>query len=167
MTIALQEGLRGLFYAPFYSALALGAYKAEGADVRFVEAPKPGVAQDGLYDGTLDVVWGGPMRVNQVYEERANCDLVCFGEAVTRDPFMLIGRTPKPDFKIADLMSVKVATVSEVPTPWLCLQEDIRRAGFDPAKMNRVTDGSMPDNVAALRRGDVDVIQLFQPFAED
>ena len=44
MTIALQEGLRGLFYAPFYAALALGAYEQEGVDIRFVEAPRPGVA---------------------------------------------------------------------------------------------------------------------------
>jgi NitT/TauT family transport system substrate-binding protein len=167
MTIALQEGLRGLFYAPFYSALALGAYEKEGVEVKFVPAPRPGVAQDSLYDGSADVVWGGPMRVNQLYEQRPDCDLVCFGEAVTRDPFMLVGRAPKPGFTLADLMQVRVGTVSEVPTPWLCLQEDLRRAGLDPAALNRVSDRGMADNVAALRRGDIDVVQLFQPFAEE
>ena len=49
---------------------------------------------------------------------------------MTRDPFLLMGRTPKPDFKLADLKSVKLATVSEVPTPWLCLQNDLRLAGI-------------------------------------
>lgn len=29
MTIVLQETLRAVFYAPFYAALALGAYAAE------------------------------------------------------------------------------------------------------------------------------------------
>ena len=167
MTIVLQESLRGLFYAPYYSALALGAYEQEGVEVRFVEAPRPGVAQDALAGGTSDVAWGGPMRVNQVYEEQPDSDLVCFGEAVTRDPFILVGRTPRPDFTMADLTKVRVATVSEVPTPWLCLQEDLRRAGLDPAKLDRVTDGTMAANMAALRRGDVEVVQLFQPFAEE
>ena len=34
MAITLQESLRGLFYAPFYAALARDAYGAEGVDVR-------------------------------------------------------------------------------------------------------------------------------------
>ena len=41
MTITLQESLRGVFYAPFYAALALEAYREQGVDVRFVSAPRP------------------------------------------------------------------------------------------------------------------------------
>ncbi len=167
MAIILQEPLRGLFYAPYYAALALGAYEKEGVEVRFVSAPSPGQAPNALFDGTVDVAWGGPMRVNQLHDERADCDLVCFGEAVTRDPFLLVGRTPRPNFGLADLMAVRIATVSEVPTPWLCLQEDLRRARLDPDTLDRVADRSMADNMAALRRGEVDVVQLFQPLAEE
>ena len=167
MPIVLQESLRGLFYAPYYAALALGAYDREGVEVRFVSAASPGVAPNALFDGSADVSWGGPMRVNQLYQEREDCDLVCFGEAVTRDPFLLIGRTPRPNFTPVDLMSVRLATVSEVPTPWLCLQEDLRRAGLDPARLDRVADGGLADNMAALRGGDLDVVQLFQPLAEE
>ena len=133
MAVVIQELLRGLFYAPYYAALALGAYEQEGVEVRFVSAPSPGQAPDGLFDGTVDVAWGGPMRVNQMYEQRPDCDLVCFAEAVTRDPFLLIGRTPRPDFRLESLREARIGTVSEVPTPWLCLQEDLRRAGVDPA----------------------------------
>ena len=167
MAIILQESLRGLFYAPYYAALALGAYDKEGVEVRFVSAPNPRQAPNALFHGTVDVVWGGPMRVNQVYDQRAHCDLVCFGEAVTRDPFILVGRTPRPNFRVGVLLALRVATVAEVPTPWLCLQEDLRRAGVDPEGLDRVADRSMADNVAALRRGDVDVVQLFQPLAEE
>src|SRR4051794_39908275 len=166
MAIVLQESLRGLFYAPYYAALALGAYDKEGVEVGFVSAASLGAAPGALFDRSADVAWGGPMRVNQLYSERADCDLVCFGEAVTRDPFLLIGREARPDFKIADLMSVRIATVSEVPTPFLCLQHDLRLAGYDPAALDRVADGSMGENMAALRSGNVDVVQLFQPLAE-
>ena len=166
MTIVLQESLRGLFYAPYYAALALGAYEAEGVEVRFAAASGFGKAPDGLFGGTVDVAWGGPMRVNQLYGERADCDLVCFGEAVTRDPFLLVGGEERPDFTIADLMSVRIATVSEVPTPFLCLQHDVRLAGYDPAALDRVAGGTMAENMAALRAGTVDVVQLFQPLAE-
>ena len=166
MPLIVQESLRGLLYAPFYAAFSLGAYRREGLDVQFASAPNPAAAPDALFAGSVDVSWGGPMRVNQMYETRPDCDLVCFGEAVTRDPFLLLGRTPRPHFALGDLMKVRVATVSEVPTPWLCLQEDLRRAGFDPAALDRVADRSMPDNMAALRRSEIEVVQLFEPFAE-
>ena len=119
MAIVLQESLRGLFYAPYYAALSRGAYEAEGVEVRFVSAATPDSGPNALFDGTVDVSWGGPMRVNQLYAERADCDLVCFGEAVTRDPFLLVGRQPNPNFSPADLMKVRLGTVSEVPTPFL------------------------------------------------
>ncbi len=167
MAIVIQESLRALFYAPYYAALALGAYDKEGLEVRFVSAPRTGQAVNGLFHGTVDVVWGGPMRVNQVYDQRAHCDLVCFGEAVTRDPFILVGRTPRPNFRLGVLTALRIATVSEVPTPWLCLQDDLRRIGVDPADLNRIADRGMADNIAALRHGEVDVVQLLQPLAEE
>ncbi len=167
MAIVLQESLRGLFYAPYYAAFALGAYEKEGVEVRFVSAAAPDAGPNALFDGTVDVSWGGPMRVNQLYGERPDCDLVCFGEAVTRDPFLLVGRAPNPSFTPADLMRIRVATVSEVPTPWLCLQEDLRRAGLDPAELDRSSNRTMAENMAALRAGTIDVVQLFQPFAEE
>jgi len=107
------------------------------------------------------------MRVNQIYDQRAHCDLVCFGEAVTRDPFLLVGRTPRPNFRLAVLMALRIATVAEVPTPWLCLQEDLRRAGINPDLLNRTDDRGMADNTAALRYGEIDVVQLSQPLAEE
>ena len=167
MPITLQESLRGLFYAPYYSALALGAYRREGVAIGFVGAPAPAAAPLGLFDGTVDVAWGVPMRVMQTYDSRPDCDFVCFGEAVTRDPFFLIGWEPRLDFTLADLFGRRLTTVSEVPTPWLCLQEDLRRAGLDPDTLPRVADQSMANNAAALHRGGLDVVQLFQPFAEE
>src|SRR5262245_8316861 len=167
MAIVLQETLRAVFYAPFYAALALGAYKDEGLDVQLVTAPKPSAAARSLAEGRADVAWGGPMRVLHTYDMDPDCDLVCFCEVATRDPFFLVGRTAKADFRLADLLSVRLATVSEVPTPWLCLQEDMRRAGLDPARLERIGDRSMAQNSDALRRGEVDVVRLLEPFVEE
>jgi NitT/TauT family transport system substrate-binding protein len=167
MGIVLQEALRAVFYAPYYASLALRAYAEEGVEVVFTEAASPAAGALRLLDGTIDVAWGGPMRVNQTYAREPNCDLQCFCEVVTRDPFFLIGRVAKPDFKLVDLLGARVATVSEVPTPWLCLQDDLRRVGIDPDRVTRRAPSAMPDNVVALRKGDVDVIQVFEPFVDD
>jgi NitT/TauT family transport system substrate-binding protein len=165
MAITLQESLRAIFYAPFYAALARGAFDAEGVEIKFASSPRPQDAAVRLMNGTVDVCWGGPMRVNETHQQMPGCDIVCFGEVVGRDPFLLMGRRPpRPDFTLADLRSVRLATVCEVPTPWLCLQHDLREAGIDPACIDRVADQTMARNVEALRAGEVDVIQVFEPF---
>lgn len=167
MAIILQESLRAIFYAPFYVALARDAFGQEGVAVQFASAPRPGDAALGLFTGTTDVCWGGPMRVMETYQLRPDCDLVSFAEVVTRDPFLLIGRGVRENFSPADLLGLKLASVSEVPTPWMCLQEDVRRAGADPTRIARVSDRTMADNVAALRQGAVDVVQLFEPYVSE
>lgn len=167
MAIVLQEALRAPFYAPFYVALARGAFAAEGVEVSFVTSPNPDAAPDGLMRGSVDVGWGGPMRVILTHERSPALDLVCFCEVVARDPFFLVGREPRPDFKLADVTTLRLGSVAEVPTPWLCLQDDLRRAGVDPAAVRRVSDGTMTENIAALARGELDVVQLFEPFVEE
>ena len=164
MAIILQESLRAVFYAPFYVALARDAFAVEGVEIRFTSSPRPQDAALRLMDGTVDVCWGGPMRVMETYQKRPDCDIVSFAEVVTRDPFLLMGREPRPGFTLADLKSVRLATVSEVPTPWLCLQHDLRLAGIDPESISRVADRTMARNMAALKAGEVDVIQVFEPF---
>lgn len=165
MPLTLFEPFRAVFYTPFYAAHALDAYGAEGVDVRMVTSGAE-VTVSGLISGDTDVTWGGPMRIQYTYDQQPDCGVVSFCEIVTRDPFFLVGSEPRPDFQMLDLMTVRFGSVSEVNTPWLCLQEDLRRAGLDPSRVNRVEGNTMAQNDAALRAGDLDVIQIFQPFPE-
>ncbi len=166
MPIVLSENFRALFYAPFYAAHAIGAYQAAGVDVRLETSPDPAATSRALRAGSIDVMWGGPLRVLLTHEADPAADVVCFCDVVARDPFFVIGARPAPDFAMADLAGIRFASVSEVPTPWLCLQDDLRRARIDPASLDRVADRSMAENAAALRAGAVDAIQVFQPHAE-
>jgi len=51
-----------------------------------------------------------------------------------------------------------------VPTPWMCLQQDLRDQGMDPAKPARIADQPMTRNYVALKSGELDVMQTFEPF---
>ena len=166
MAIRLSENFRALFYAPFYAAEATGAFRDAGVEVALRPSTDPAAAQRALLGGEVDVMWGGPLRVMNTHHADPQSNLVCFCDVVARDPFFVIGKEPRPDFKFADLTRLKLATVSEVPTPWVCLQDDLRRAGLDPDRVDRITDRTMGDNEAALRDGTVDAIQVFQPYAE-
>lgn len=167
MPITLCESFRALFYTPFYLPFALGTYEAEGVEVTLSTSPSLDTVAQQLRDGIADVYWGGPMRIMVMRDRGDRPEILGFSEAITRDPFFLIGRAPKPDFRLSDLPGVRFASVTEVPTPWMCLQEDLRRAGIDPASLDRNTDRTMPGNAAALRAGQADVVQLFQPWAEE
>jgi NitT/TauT family transport system substrate-binding protein len=165
MRVKLSENFRAVFYAPFYATHALGFYASEGVAVDLLNSPAPAAATAGLLDGSIDLAWGGPMRVMKARDLDPASPLVCFCEVAARDPFFLVGKGDYSDFRLADLPRLKIATVSEVPTPWLCLQHDLREQGVDPERINRVADRTMADNLKALRQGELDVVQMFEPYA--
>jgi len=166
MRVRLYENYRFVLYAPFYAAHALGAYEQEGVEVELLPSPGPGRAEAALVAGEVEAMWMGPIRIMKAHEQDAASPLTAFAEVVCRDPFSLIGATPSPGFKLADLLGKRFASTSEVPTPWLCLEGDLRAAGIDPARLERLIGRTMPENVAGLRSGDIDVAQLFEPFVE-
>ena len=168
MTVTLIENFRAVFYAPFYAAFALKAYEDEGVDVRLETSAAADRTLKAVLSGTGQVSWGGPMRLLHAWDENPANGLVSFCEVVGRDPFYLMGREPNAGFRMSDLAAKgrAVAVVSEVPTPWYCLQYDLRLAGVDPASIQRAPARTMAENVALLRAGGVDVIQVFEPFAQ-
>jgi NitT/TauT family transport system substrate-binding protein len=166
MRLRLYENYRFVLYAPFYAAHALGAYADEGVEVELLPSPGPGKAEAALVAGEVEAMWMGPIRIMKAHERDAASPLTAFAEVVCRDPFSLVGATPSPEFKLADLLGKRFASVSEVPTPWLCLEGDLRAAGIDPARLERQIGRRMAESVAGLGSGEIDVAQLFEPFVE-
>ena len=71
MSIVLSENFRALFYAPFYAALATGAFRDAGVEVTLRPSPSPAAAARALRAGEVDVMWGGPLRVMMRARQRA------------------------------------------------------------------------------------------------
>jgi NitT/TauT family transport system substrate-binding protein len=164
--LRLFENYRFVLYAPFYAAHAIGAYRDEGLDIELLPSPGPGRAEAALLAGEVEVMWMGPIRVMKHHDEHPDSPLTAFAEVVCRDPFSLVGRRPNPEFAFPDLLGQRFASTAEVPTPWLCLEQDLRDAGVEPARLDRILDRGMPESIAGLRDGSVDVAQLFEPFVE-
>jgi NitT/TauT family transport system substrate-binding protein len=165
MRVLLSENFRAVFYGPFYATHALGFYTSEGVEVELLDSSAPAAAAAGLLDGSIDVAWGGPMRVMKARDQDPNSPLTCFCEVAGRDPFYLVGKHDPSTFRLADLARLKLGSVSEVATPWLCLQHDLRLQGVDPERIDRVADRTMAQNLEALRRSELDVAQMFEPYA--
>jgi NitT/TauT family transport system substrate-binding protein len=164
--VRLCENMRAFGYAPFYFALAGGYLETAGIEIELITSPSASRTGVMLLEGAADVSWGGPMRVMQHHQADAACPLVCFAQIVARDPFVLVGREPNPRFRFQDLLDLRVAVATEVPTPWLMFQDDLARAGVDPTALRRVDDRPMDASAAALLSGEVDVVQVFEPYVD-
>ena len=137
MKITLAENFRAIFYAPFYALKVLDLARREGVDIAWLPPGAPGGAIDDVKRGTVDLTWGAPMRVMKDLDSTPadGRSLLCFGEVVARDPFCLVGTPDPAGFDLTALARLRFGVVSEVPTPWLCLQGDLRDAGIDPSAM--------------------------------
>lgn len=163
-SIDIAVPFRVPFYAPFYAALGIGAYKNHGLDVTMHIGGSGAAVVDSLLSGKADVAWGGPARVMHEVDANPSSPLRCFCSVVNRDPFFLVGRERNDGFSLEKLKDFSLRTVSEVPTPWICLQDDIRKIGLDPALIRLVSGHTMPENAAAISNGGLEVAQLFEPY---
>ncbi len=164
--ITLFENMRAVPYVPFYLAAERGDWARAGAEVRIETSPATAQTAAALLDGRADVSWGGPMRVMLHHDADRACPLVCFGQVVAGEPFVLVGREPNPSFRFADLAGQRIGVAIDVPTPWMTFQDDLRRAGIDPGSLNRLADLPMAENVERLRTGEADVVQVFEPYVD-
>jgi NitT/TauT family transport system substrate-binding protein len=170
MKIKLAENFRAIFYAPFYALKVLNLATDEGLEIEWIAPDSPGSAIDDVRSGAVDLTWGGPMRVMKDHDTLPadGSSLVCFGEVVTRDPFYLVGAGSRESFTLNQLPDRRLGVVFEVPTPWLCLQADLQDLGIEPSAMiaaQSVKIGlTLPEQVQALKDGDLDVAQLLEPY---
>lgn len=171
MQLTLAENFRAVFYTPFYVLRELRLAEQAGLNIEWLAPGSPGGAIDQIKDGSVDLTWGGPMRVMKDHDTcpADGSSLLCFGEVVARDPFFLVGS--QKCFSLQALAHLRLSLVSEVPTPWLCLQADLRALGLNIEQLElsgRLKRGwTMPEQIHALDTQDIDVIQLFEPFVSE
>ena len=163
--ITLYENLRTIVYTPFYLADRRGFWRDEGLDVAIHLSPDPVETAEGLLAGRADISWGGPMRVMLHHDRDPDCQLVAFGQIVARDPFILIGHEPNPDFHFHDLRGKRLAISEEVPTPWMTFQDDLTRAGIVPSNLDIAERAAMSTFPGKLATGEIDVAQVLEPYA--
>jgi NitT/TauT family transport system substrate-binding protein len=161
--LTIAENFRGLFYVPYYALRELSLEQEHGLDIEWLPPGSPGGAIHDVKSGKIDLTWGGPMRVMIDHDTTPDDThrLLSLSEAVGRDPFCLIAR--EPNLSLTDLPALRLSIVKEVPTPWLCLQADLRDQGISiPRQL--ITTWSMQEQLNALASNQVDVIQSFEPF---
>ena len=165
MHVKLSENFRAVFYAPFYATHALGFYTSEGVEVELLNSPAPAAAAAGLLDGSIDLSWGGPMRVMKARDDDPASPLVCFCEVAARDPFFLVGKGDP--FKLPARRSAAAEGRDRVGSA-----DALALPAARPARArHRSGDGSIAWPTGRWRTiwrrcasGELDVVQMFEPY---
>lgn len=158
------------FYTPFYAPLAAGAalghFREEELDVRWMAAAAYGKSTvDAVLDGSIEISLGGLMRSFGL-RDRGGPSLPHFAEVCSRSGFFLLSREPRPGFRWTDLVGKTVISFAEAPTPWQCMLTVLRRNGVDPATVRIERDRPVPEALAAFRSGHGDFFEQTQPIVE-
>ena len=158
------------FYTPFYTPLAAGAalghFREEGLDVRWMAAAAYGKSTvDAVLDGSIEISLGGLMRSFDLLD-RGGRLLPHFAEVCSRSGFFLVSRRSMPDFRWTDLVGKTVISFAEAPTPWQCMLTVLRRHGVDPAAVRIERTRLVPEALSAFRAGHGDFFEQTQPIIE-
>ena len=168
MPIRLMENFRALFYAPYYATHAQGFFKREGLDVELVSSDAPGDAVPKLMDGTIDITWGGPMRVMRARDQDAQTPLRVFRrsgvarsvlpdrDAAAAQPFQHSGTSTRSALR----HGVRGADAVDVPATRPAPRGRHRSGKGSRATPTRTMDEEL--RCAARRRASL--VQAFEPF---
>ncbi len=167
LPIRILAAFHTLFYSPLHVALRLGAFAEEGLDVRIAFSPQGSETPDRLLAGEADLAVTGPMRTYVAADRAAPHRLLNLAEVNSRDGFFLLARRPAEPFRWPDLVGKRVILFAEAPTPWMCLQDVLRRHGADPQRIAAVHGLRVPEALEAFRAGQADYLQTAQPMAEE
>lgn len=154
------------FYAPIWVAERLGAFRDEGYDVT-ISTPPPGATPDALERGEADVALGGVMRGYVLADRPEPRYLIAIAEVNSRDGFFILSHRPVAGFNWSQLVGRRLALFSLAPTPWMCLQDVLRRHGVDPGLVHAIDGLGVAEGIDALRGGAADYLQTSQPMAEE
>ena len=154
------------YYAPLHVAHRLGSFEAAGLEPRISFAAEAPEAQRSLLRGEVDLAVGGAIRAFVMADTAPPSHLLSIAEVNSRDGFFLLARERAADFRWSDLAGARLILFAEAPTPWLCLQDLLRRHGIDPSTVKVLAGLPVPAAVETFLAGGADFLETGQPAAE-
>lgn len=108
-----------VYYLPHILADRLGFFAAHGLEVLAQRSDGGGTTVAGgqipsVLDGSVDLTIGGPMVTMKLAEQGEA--LVNFCAAVRSNPWVVLARTPEPDFDLARLAGERVFDIAHIGT---------------------------------------------------
>lgn len=163
MLLTLNQGDRSesrIYYCAQYLADSLGLFAKHGLRVNFTTAESGGHTVQGgqvpaVIAGEADLTIGGPMVMMKNYQENGP-ELLCFGAAVSANPWFLAAGTADGGFSLQGLRGKRVIDVGNVGTATLSFTWLLRQHQLENEVELIAGSGDEAADMAAVSRGEAD-----------
>ena len=136
-----------------------------GLAEELLPSPGVGLAERALLDGAVDVLWAGPMRVMKHHDENPTRRS---SASQRSSPRSVLDRRPIPQSGSPALRPCQNAPCHRLRgANTVAMSAGGSVAGIDPARLDRITDRSMAENLNALSEGRLEAAQFFEPVVEE
>lgn len=153
--------------APIYLGEQEGFFKEQGLDLEFVSAQGGAAIVPAVTSGTMDFGFSNISSMFVAKSKGLDLKVISAGASSTgkdgEDFGGVLVKKGSPISSAADLENKTVAVNTLNNINDTTVRESVRKAGGDPSKIKFVELG-FPDMQAALTRGQVDAIQVVEPF---
>jgi NitT/TauT family transport system substrate-binding protein len=164
--IIIAEIARNLIFAPLYVARARGLFAAEGLDVTIRPMWSPEQVLNWYDSGKAQIIVQGVETALFIRQGAAGPKAKIFASLVSTAPMVLISRRQIAPGKFNWAMLRGKTVIGREPgrSTGYFFERALRNHGLDPkTDVTYVTDISVPDQVAAWKRGVGDFIVAMEP----
>ena len=152
-----------LYYLPLTLAERLGYFKDEGLAVEISDFGGGSKSLQALIGGSVDAVAGAYEHTIRMQEKKQDVRAVI---DLGRYPGIVVAvRKDKAGTlrSVADFKGAKIGVTAPGSSTYILVQYLMRKAGLNPDDASFIGVGSGPSAVAAMQRGEVDVISHLDP----
>ncbi|QFR33592.1 ABC transporter substrate-binding protein [Ancylobacter sp. TS-1] len=152
-----------LYYLPLTLAERLGYFKDEGLTVEISDFGGGSKSLQALIGGSVDAVAGAYEHTIRMQEKKQDVRAVI---DLGRYPGIVVAvRKDKADTlrSVADFKGAKIGVTAPGSSTYILVQYLMRKAGLNPDDASFIGVGSGPSAVAAMQRGEIDVISHLDP----
>ena len=166
--IRVNEVTHSVFYAPLYIAINKGYFAEEGLEIELTNGGGADKSMTALTSGSADIGLMGPEAAIYVVKQGKKDAPKVFGQLTKRDGSFIIGRTPNPDFTLADMQNKEILGGRKGGVPAMTLEYALKQAGLiDGQNITINYDVAFNNMTAAFIGGTGDFVTAFEPSASD
>lgn len=164
--IKVAEVTHSVFYAPQYSAHALGYFEDEGLDVEIILTSGADAVAAAVLSGDVQIGFCGSEQTIYIYNQGEKDYLVNFSALTKKDGSFLIARNENKNFKITDLKGSHIIAGRKGGMPSMTLKWALNQNGINTDKdLNFDTSIAFASMNGAFIGGTGDYVTAFEPSA--
>ena len=170
--INLNEVTHSIFYAPFYAAINLGYFEAEGLEVNLTNGGGSSYSMSALVSGSADIILAGPETVVYTSQEGITDAPKVFGQLTQTDGSFIVSKDNSDEpFEISDLVGETIIGGRAGGLPAMTLQYAIEQHGLEIGtgenQVNLRTDVAFDAIASEFVNSDAKYCTLFEPNASN